>query len=550
MQKLLNKLLAQQLQFGFILLIWVLFAIIFSNLIWKNQDGDVFLRQNNAWADWAMHFTQGSAMAHRSLLLEHSPILLDAPFSYPFLVNLISAVLIRAGVPFFAAFTIPSWIFVSAGISLLLVFYKLVLKTEIKAIAATTLFLLNGGTGIFWVLKNKDKWQEATHIKELGIEWISIINSSLIPQRAFGLGFLMGILSLVLLYLAWQKTEKIPNKVIITCALLVGGLPIVHMHSFAALAIYFGSLFLTIVAISKPGSSIKSIIGKMKPWTIFGLLTGGVALGVVSIAYPEFSSNKHIWWKPGWLAGENQLNWFLFWWRNWGLVPILASIGMVLVWAKEPKNLPWFTGFFTIFTFANLFALQPYLWDNTKLFAWVNVGFSALTIITLTKIYQKNFIGKVLCLAIFVFSISSGAHDSLYTLNFSKHEYMMYSKEELDLSEWVKESSQLESIWLTSDTHNHWLYNLTGRQPVMAYQGWLWSHGYDSTKIAADVRKMFENPIQNLDLFQKYQINYVVISPKELSSYAIKTADFEQNFKIVKSSDSVIIFSTKLGHEQ
>ena len=146
----LSKLKTQQLSLWFLGVIWFYFALVFFQLVTQDTAGNLFLQQNNAWADWALHFTQGSALAERSLLLESSPILLGAPFTYPFTVNLISALLVRAGVPFFAAFTVPSFLIVSTGITLLFVLYRHWLDTPKQAMAATVLFLCNGGVGIQW----------------------------------------------------------------------------------------------------------------------------------------------------------------------------------------------------------------------------------------------------------------------------------------------------------------------------------------------------------------------------------------------------------------
>lgn len=485
-------------------------------------------------------------MAYRSLFLASSPILIGAPFTYPFFTNLLTAIFIRAGVPFFAAFTIPSWIIVSTGISLLFLFYKLILKSEKMAVLATLLFLLNGGTGIFWVLRNPAKWTESTHISELGIEWISVINSTFIPQRAFGLGFLVGILALLLIFYSWSKSKsgRIPLKIILISGVLLGSLPLLHMHSFATLAIYFAGLVASILFIYKNESFKKLLQQDLRPWLGIGSVAALIAILILVLAYPELSGDQHLWFKPGWMATENHINWFLFWWRNWGLVPLLAVIGFWLTIKSQRKLTPWFTGFFVIFGFGNLFALQPYLWDNTKLFTWSSVGFSALAIITLAKIWQRHRLGKFVAVAIFCFSIASGAYDLAYTLNFKRHQYQMYSAEELTLTKWVKNNTNRDSIWLTSDKHNHWLYNLTGRQALMGYQGWLWSHGYDFEQIASDVSEMYNNPVTNLELFKKYQVNYVVIGPSEKAIYQPDIAGYRELFKTVRTSENFEIFAT------
>lgn len=528
---------------GFFMIVWGYFAHIFSNLIWQDQTGNIFLQQNNAWADWALHFTQVSAMTHRSLFLSSSPILLDAPFTYSYFVNLITAVLIEFGLPFFTAFTLLSWILVSTGISLLFIFYNLLLKSNKKAIFSTLLFLFNGGTGIFWLLKSPEKWSESTHISELGIEWISVINSTFIPQRAFGLGFFVGILSLIILFHSWHKSGRLSKRAVIICGILLGSLPLLHMHTFVSLAIYFFSLVLSIYLINQPKKFKKIFQKELISWIGLGLSTALIAVLIFIFVFPDLASGQHLWFLPGWMSAENNLNPVIFWWRNWGVVPYLSALGMILVWKNQPKLAVWFIGFFVIFLFGNLFTLQPYHWDNTKLFAWTSVGFSALSVLALEKIWDKNNLSKILAIIIFCFSIASGAHDSIYTLKFQQHSFLMYTAEEMQLANWVESNSPANSIWLTSDKHNHWLYNLTGRQTVMGYQGWLWSHGYNFAKTSEDVKQMLKNPGTNLELYKKYRINYVVIGPSEKEIYKADISVFRNLFQTVRASEKFEIFA-------
>lgn len=532
-----------------VLAIWLLFGVIFLQLIELDGAGNLYLHQNNAWADWAMHFTQGSAMISRSLILKSNPILVGAPFTYPFFVNLLTALLIKVGVPFFSAFVFLSWILVSASLSLLFVFYKMLLKSARQATFATLLFLLNGGTGLVWMLKNPGVWNESTHIVDLGIEWISVITSIFIPQRAFSPGFLVGILAIIIIFHSWRKHQKITNRAIVFSSLLLASLPLLHVHSFAALALYFASLTISILIFNLKKNhrlNKNTFKNELLPLVKIGLIVAVLSLAVLKLAYPKILNSQHFWFTPGWMAPQDKLNWLIFWGRNWGAVPLLALTGLVITAKNQKKLLPWFIGFFIIFIFGNLFSLQKSIWDNTKLFIWTNVGFSALAVVTLTKIWTKNSWGKGVAIVIFCLSIASGAHDLIYTMNFKQHQYLMYSAGELSLVDWVKNNTDQNSIWLTSDKHNHWLYNLTGRQPVMGYRGWLWSHGYDYGEIESDVAKLFTEPESNLELFKKYQINYVVIGPSEIELYNPDTATFEKLFKTVRISNDTKIFATNL----
>lgn len=541
----LSKLKTQQLSLWFLGVIWFYFALVFFQLVTQDTAGNLFLQQNNAWADWALHFTQGSALAERSLLLESSPILLGAPFTYPFTVNLISALLVRAGVPFFAAFTVPSFLIVSTGITLLFVLYRHWLDTPKQAMAATVLFLCNGGVGILSALQSGLFSVEATHLPSVGIEWISVINSMFIPQRTFGLGFLVGVGALLLLYRQWQNSESLTVRTALGIGILLGLLPLIHMHTFVALALYLASVAVGMIVLQYRSGSVAKKRQVLGSWGILATTAAVVALTLMYWAYPELESTGRISWKLGWLASTHTLNWFTFWWRNWGVVPLLAVAGAGVVSQQKKSLLPWLLGGFTIFVVANLITFQAYAWDNTKLFAWSSVAFSPLAVIWLSNLWQKKSWGKWLTITLFSFSVAAGLYDALYTLRFSQHSFLMYSSEELQLSNWVQEHTEPNSVWLTSDKHNHWLYNLTGRQPVMGYQGWLWSHGYEYADIAQDVLDMFKNPTHNRTTFQKYGIEYVVVGPTERDQFQANVPALKNEFVVTHETDNYLIFAVE-----
>src|SRR5689334_25310108 len=89
--------------------LWSLFFVAFWSRAFGFDDaGNLWAGHPHLWADWAIHFTFGNAMAERHLIPAASPLLVGRPLAYPFAVDLISAVLLRAGVPLLRAFVVPS----------------------------------------------------------------------------------------------------------------------------------------------------------------------------------------------------------------------------------------------------------------------------------------------------------------------------------------------------------------------------------------------------------------------------------------------------------
>ena len=76
----------------------------------------------------------------------------------------------------------------------------------------------------------------------------------------------------------------------------------------------------------------------------------------------------------------------------------------------------------------------------------------------------------------------------------------------------------------------------------MTYRGWLWTHGYDYHDVEKDITKMFENPTQSQDLFEKHEVDYVVIGPNEKRVWHANENEFSQ-FLLIKSSPNYKIYS-------
>ena len=539
--------------------LWISYFIIFwSQAITIDAAGNIVANHVNIWGDWAAHFTMGSRMAFDKLIFLQSPFIIGKSFSYPFVTNLISAILIRLGISFFNSFIIPSFIFSLATIWALFFFYQKIFKSSLTAIVASLLFLLNGGLGFVYfirdIIESKNPLltivnppQQYTNIEHFLYRWISVVDSMIIPQRAFSLGFPLTLIALALcwsIFIKPRKNKKIKIKKLAVPVLILGLMPLIHTHSFLAAFI--------ILATWAIGDTLTKSFSKkaLKKWLPLVIGISIIAIPIIKIFLFSQVSNQFIKWFPGWYSHDypNE-NWLLFWIKNWGFIPLLAVLGLFnLAKNKKTRNvsLITFAPFFTIFIILNLFLFQPFIWDNTKLVVWASVGFSGLAAHFLISMWQKkraySIFAKLLITILFFISILSGSIDAYRIVRFKLHSHIMYSKEEMELVEWVKNNTSSESIWLTGDNHNHWLFNLTGRQAVMTYRGWLWTHGYQYRYVEKDISRMFTQPNLSENLFGKYSIDYVVIGPNERSQWKANLNEFDK-FTLIKSSPKYKIYS-------
>ena len=579
---------------------WLVFWVYFwSQSLVLDQVGNLVAGHVSIWGDWAAHLTMTTSMAVRGPWLTSSPFLTGTKFSYPFFNNFISAILWRQGFSLIHSLIIPSFLESIFFIWIVQRCYLLWFRSRTVALLAATIFLLNGGVGFYYywqdIQTSPTPWQttinpprEYTSMEQEHLRWISIVNSMIIPQRAFLLGFPVTVALLVVIYsrILVGHSPSFPRKVwpMVAVGWGLGSLPIIHAHSFLAAFIILigwcgGSLIQDLpnsVRWSELISWWSSPTGqrwryKCYQWLILALTTILIATLIWRTFYWHNQIKGFIKWFPGWYLQEyRQDNWLIFWLRNWGLVPILASGGWLITW-KRRRNWPihpaWLFGpFFVLFGMANLWLWQPFIWDNTKLIVWASLGWSGLTAWLIVVIWKKishfnwlkwltwhftlksivnqlitNLI-KIILILIILLTIFSGTIDTWRIIRFPLHQYQMYSAEELELANWTRTQTATSSRWLTGDQHNHWLFNLTGRQALLTYRGWLWTHGYRYQVVEKDVGQMFNQPQLSLSKFTQYQVNYVVIGPNEQQVWRADPNQFDQLFKTVKQTTNYRIY--------
>ncbi|NCN50863.1 MAG: hypothetical protein GW925_00245 [Candidatus Pacebacteria bacterium] len=542
-----------------------------SNSFIVNKTGGISAQHVNLWGDWAAHFTMGSAMAERGLLLTTSPFLLNAPFSYPFVADMLSAILIRMHLDFFLAFILPSFVFSCLIIIALFLFYKQLSKSIAIAVLASTIFLFNGGTGFLYYFQDiADSQQkvetalnpprEYTNIEDEHYRWISVITSMVFPQRAFTVGFPIALLLLTLLLQNTQKkrqsklskllaffskrstNESSQKLIFFATAAVIGLLPIIHTHSFLAVFILLSFWSVGDILTTK---TKQEKIAKLIDWSIFAGIVAAIALPLISIFISGNIQHSFIKWYPGWYVGNDYPNETLlsFWFKNWSIVPVLSLMGFGLVIQKSSNKLRTFfeyVPFFALFLLTNLVLFQPFVWDNTKILVWASLGFSLLSAQFLHAMWKESKWMKPLVIAITIVICFSGFLDTYRALRFPLSSYQMYSAEEVALAAWTKANTDSDSIWLTGTYHNEWLFNLTGRQALATYTGWLWTHGYDYYQEDHDLRTMYQFP-QNTALFEKYGIDYVVVGPFERREFNTDEHAFLKNFVIVQKTESYTV---------
>jgi hypothetical protein len=126
-----------------------------------------------------MHISQIQSFTHQPLLhvIQNHPLYSGIPLTYPFIINYISAILQKTGLPITHSLIIPSILLSQILILNLYIFSKTILNSSKQAILAITIFFAGGGLGFihyFNDLVTTFSWdtvfyppQEYTHMKDI-----------------------------------------------------------------------------------------------------------------------------------------------------------------------------------------------------------------------------------------------------------------------------------------------------------------------------------------------------------------------------------------------
>lgn len=484
----------------------VFLAKLFSQMLVVTPEG-IWAGGSNIWGDWAGHVGYVANWLYGSNFPPQNPWYAGVRLSYPFLFDFTSALLVKLGLSLPWSLQLPG---IVLGVALVVLLFKLGEKITGQAAVgavAVAIFMLSGGLG--WVYL-KDGAREATHYYEKNIQWVNFVVSEMVPQR----GILMGLVATLAIFLLWLEGRFFVSGVI------AGLLPFFHTHSYLAIMAMAGFLFL---------------LRPRKDWWWFFLVAGILALPQLAYFLPQVKGYQpgFVRWQPGWLAPVQNDNWVWFWFKNAGLMTVLIPMAWVAAW-RNFRRLFWlYLPFVLIFIASNLWVFQPWENDNSKFLRFWYLASAILVADWLVKLAQGSFFRKGLAALFLVGVTVAGAIDAGSWLDFDKNKLLLWSSEEIDLALSIKNQTPPAAVFLTADSHNHWVVDLAGRKIVMGFRGWLWSWGLDYSQREADVVHMFQGGPQTRQLLAKYGVDYVIISPAEKGGFAANESYYFSRYPLL-----------------
>ncbi len=530
--------------------ITVLIGILMTNHIMAPYEGGAIASGQCTYGDLAMHMGFITSIAEQRQFPPEYNVLAGYNLNYPFLIDSLSSSLYLFGTGLRAAILLPSYVF-----TLLLVmgFFYLAHKiTEKKCVAvlATVFFFFCGGFGFSYFFEGAKAdstiftriftayYKTPTNLNDNNIRWSNTICDMIIPQRTTMAGWTIIVFALWLLLEAVKKKQ---NKDFWLLGAVAGCMPMIHTHSFLALGIISAVMFLL--------SFIKC--DDKKSNFLRWLRYGGVAL---VLALPQL----FIWTFTQTSGGSGFLiptfNWvnkadpyLWFWLKNWGIIAIFL-IPAVLSVKKENRDLVIACG--AIFVIAELVLFQPNPYDNNKLFYIVYMIAVIIVSDYLFVLYDKlkGVRGRAFLAALVIFF---GTLSGVLTIGReynSGAEFQTFSKGQIEFAEFVKENTDADATFATSDNHLNPVSVLAGRNIYAGSSLYVYFHGFgpELSKRKDTIKKIYEAP--NMETLKKLadgnNIKYILVSNSEEQAYEINQSTMNA-LKKLYDKDGIKLYEVK-----
>lgn len=500
-----------------------------------------YFGHGNVWSDWSLHVSQVTrfVVTPPSEWWSMSTYFAGGKYTYPFVSNLLSAGLIRLGLSYPAALIGPSILFWAATLATLFWFGRWIIGSGKAAVVAITIFFCSAGLGLLRIFDSPNWWSlfiapvlDYTQFTQYQWGTGNLFLGMFLPQRAFLLGFWVALLAwgmwLQTLEETWSPSSQ---KKLVFAGVLAGFLPILHMHSFMAIAL-----------MSLP-VAVRFAQQKWRESAVFATITGLISVPLYYLFVSGGIENPAFFQVNLWWTTDNLGDWLIQWMWQWGIALPVAAYSLVLLYKKVSPVRWWaLASFWGVFLMANIIQFQPTAWDNTKLFLWVYWGISLQLAWYLCSLWRRGAEQKFLVIFLFLLLTFTGARELLRSADLDRYTYQATSVQSYDLARQVRQEVGPNDVFLTAPVHNHWVTMWAGRPIVMGYSAWVWNFGFLYAEREDDVRKIFLSTAERQSLLQKYSVSYVVVGPDERYHYP-NLVPFE--YPVAFSSQDTVVYRVR-----
>ncbi len=541
------------------------FLIYLNARLLPHMDGGNMIAGGNIWGDAPFHLGVIHSFSEKANYPPKYPILQNASLAYPFLIDFLSAIYLKGGLMLSDSLILPHVIFYFTMVSFLYFLGAHFGRRRWAGAFLILLFLFNGNFGAYYALKDAAASPDPmnflmhpakaySHIDPPGvpygfslhegldrIEFMNLLYSFFLPQRSSIMG--LGLL-LVLLLLLLEAISKRSRQNLFIAGSLLGLLPLVHAHSFLMASGLAATAFSYAFLIANDRRRLTCDLA------YFIIPCLALALPQLLFMQSQIEGAEYFKYRFGWMqpSGASIPELAVYWLRNFGVILPLAIIGFFLS-SREMRLMA--LPCFLLFLLGNLFQLAPWDWDTNKVFIAFFLFlcyFAGIALDALVSLGRRRSnagepifvaLGRRLlipiALLLLIFATFSGVLTLIY---WHGDRPTLYSSADFEIAEWIRENTDPDAVWLTSDAHAHVVPGLTGRQAVMGLRWYLFSHGLEARKrpIERDVQSFFADPTCAVP--RKYRASYLFLGPSEKAIFSAESRLFEANSAFVKVYES------------
>src|SRR5215472_14385301 len=229
-----------------------LLAWLFARVVMFYPDGMHTAPANN-YGDLPFHFSVITSFAYGDNLPPQNPIFAGMKFTYPFLIDFLTAFFIRCGADWRSAFFVENLALALALVRLIEALTLRMFNNIVAARIAPVIFLFNGGLGFINFFRESGARSGGllnflSHLPKtytmnaelalasgaVPLRWGNVFTTLLIPQRSmlFGLPFVAMIIALWWMTFGEERDAKTRRRYLLAAGILAGLLPMLHAHGF------------------------------------------------------------------------------------------------------------------------------------------------------------------------------------------------------------------------------------------------------------------------------------------------------------------------------
>lgn len=489
----------------------VLFSIIGTKLLIERPDG-LHTGIINAYGDIGWHAAMIMNLTSGSLLPAEDPIFAGHALTYPFLANLLSAIMIQMGSSLPASMNVPAILLIPLLLVLIYIFASQYANTKTAGVVTCLLFLFGGATLGFirfpqdlaesgggigsFLLNLPARDYSGVGTDEQGFHFLNPITSLLLPQRAILFGIPLVLSVLLLLHPENIRKPYAP----LLAGVLAGMLPLFHAHACISLAIAIIALF------------IASPEKRRFLWFAIPALVIGIPELTFYVS-GEGESGSFFRYGPGWMSGEK--NHILYWLQNTGLYIPVSIIALMRKTPRPAKALTLAGS--GIFILADTFLFAPWAWDNFKLFVfWLLFILPSIGYISSRLIHRPHHVlVPTLACTMLLLHIISASLDIWKLALPTARVWGEWTREAMDMATLIRKNVPIGTPVATTSVHNS-PAALSGRTLFLGYAAHIWSHGALPWDRERDMKEYFEG---RGDTIEGVSPQYILVGPQERSSY-------------------------------